>query len=239
MQTELFAALADDLEQLIRLHDREIDAATLQALKANAFPRGLALTPGDEVAETAYVQMAEAIEAGESLDSLAADFAAIYLNNSLSASPYESVWVSDDHLACASPMFELRDLYAEVGLKVDDWRRRFDDHVVLQLQYLRHLLLMPAVHGEKMANFLDEHLGYWYPDFAMRVSMHCDTRFYALLQELTLVWLTRLRELLDEMFDLPIPEREEMSKRIQRKLAMEKAEVAPIHFMPGAHGPSW
>jgi hypothetical protein len=45
MASELFAALADDLEQLIRLHDRELDAETLAALRAAEFPHGLALPP--------------------------------------------------------------------------------------------------------------------------------------------------------------------------------------------------
>lgn len=239
MQSELRAALVDDLDQLIRLHDRELDVTTLAALKETAFPLGLALQPSGEAGELACANMAAAVQGDSSLDELAADYAAIYLDNSLGASPYESVWLSDDHLACAAPMFELRDIYAEVGLQVEDWRSRFDDHFVLQLQYLRHVLLSPAVNPAQLTQFNDEHIGYWFPDFAQRVSMQCGTPFYAALAELTHVWLIRFRALLDELYDLPIPAREQMSQRINRKLAMEKAEVAPIRFMPGAQGPSW
>jgi putative dimethyl sulfoxide reductase chaperone len=67
------------------------------------------------------------------INELAADYAAIYLNNSLGAWPCESVWLDDDHLACQQPMFELRKIYAAAGFKVADWRNRFDDHLVLQL----------------------------------------------------------------------------------------------------------
>lgn len=239
MTNELFAALADDLEQLIRLHDRELDDAVLDALRANGFPNGLALPPEGEAGRMAYGNMADALSEALSLDELAADFAAIYLNNSLGASPYESVWLSDDHLACAAPMFELRDLYAAAGLQVADWRNRFDDHFVLQLQYLRHVLIDPGCDLRSAAGFIDEHIGYWFPDFAQRVSMHCDTRFYAALVELTHVWLIRFRRLLEEVYDLPIPSREQMAERINRKLVLDKAEVAPIRFMPGASGPSW
>ncbi len=239
MPSELFVALADDLDQLIRLHDRELDAASWLALQEAAFPTGLALPPVDEFGELAYANMAAALNAGVTLDLLAADYAAIYLTNAYGASPYESVWLSDDHLACAPPMFELRELYAEAGLQVADWRSRFDDHVVLQLQYLRHLMANAAVHAPKMANFIDEHLGYWFPDFAARVVMQCDTAFYAALMELTQVWLTNFRQLLDDMFDLPVPKQNEVTARINRKLALDKAEVAPIRFMPGAQGPSW
>ncbi len=239
MENELFVALADDLEQLIRLHDRELEGALIGALRSADFPLGLALPPAGDDGRAAYANMADALNEDESLDELAADFAAIYLNNSLGASPYESVWLSDDHLACAAPMFELRELYAAAGLQAVDWRNRFDDHFVLQLQYLRLILVDPTVDLKSAAAFIDEHLGYWFPDFAQRVSMQCGTRFYAALVELTHVWLLRFRRLLDEVYDLPIPSREQIAERINRKLVLDKVEVAPIRFMPGAAGPSW
>ncbi|WP_434515687.1 molecular chaperone [Dechloromonas sp. ARDL1] len=239
MENELFVALADDLDQLIRLHDRELEGALIGALRSADFPHGLALPPAGDDGRAAYANMADALNEEESLDELAADFAAIYLNNSLGASPYESVWLSDDHLACAAPMFELRELYAAAGLQAVDWRNRFDDHFVLQLQYLRLILVDPTVDLKSAAAFIDEHLGYWFPDFAQRVSMQCGTRFYAALVELTHVWLLRFRRLLDEVYDLPIPSREQMAERINRKLVLDKVEVAPIRFMPGAAGPSW
>ena len=245
MDTELRTALADDLDQLIRLHDRELDAETLAALRAAGFPDGLALLSTDEAGVAANARMVEALAAipdpvpGAMLDELAADYAAIYLNNAFGASPYESVWLDDDHLACQQPMFELRDIYAAAGLKVSDWRTRYDDHCVFQLQYLRHCLATGAVNGEDLANFIDDHIGYWFPDFAQRVAGHCGTPFYAALAGVTHVWLRALRGLLDEIYGCPMPAREAVKARIERKLRLEKAEVAPIRFMPGAQGPSW
>ena len=58
MASELFAALADDLEQLIRLHDRELDAETLAALRSADFPHGLALPPAGEAGRKPYCVMA-------------------------------------------------------------------------------------------------------------------------------------------------------------------------------------
>ena len=43
MKAELRAALAEDIDQLIRLHDRELDGETLAALRAADFPGGFAL----------------------------------------------------------------------------------------------------------------------------------------------------------------------------------------------------
>ena len=138
MQAEFSDALLEDLDQLIRLHDRELDAETLKALKVADFPAGLALGPDNEIAALAHANVAQALAVlpenplQQTIDELAADYAAIYLNNSLGASP-----------------------------------------------------------------------------------------------------------LLDEMFNCPLPTREEMAARIHRKLAPDKAEIAPIRFMPGAQGPSW
>jgi len=248
MEAELRDALVEDLDQLIRLHDRELDAEILAALKVAAFPNGLALSAADEAGRTAHSNMAAALHAMPTLDELAADYAAIYLNNRFGASPYESVWLSDEHLACDRSMFELREIYAAAGWQVSDWRSRFDDHLVLQLQYLRQVLASAAPQGyflwgavgpEKLAVFIDQHLGYWLPDWAQRVSAHCNTAFYAALAELTYVWLLRFRELLAEIHDLPLPSREEMGALISRKLALDKAEIAPIRFVPGIQGASW
>ncbi len=239
MEAELRNALVEDLDQLIRLHDHELDAETLAALRTADFPGGLALSAADADGATAYANMAAALREDPTLDELAADYAAIYLNNSCGASPYESVWLSDEHLACERPMFELREIYAAAGWQVGDWRRRFDDHLVLQLQYLRRVLATAAVDPEQLANFIDEHIGYWLPDWGQRVASHCGTRFYAALAELTWVWLLRFRELLGEIHDLPLPSRERMGEKISRKLALDKAEVAPIRFMPGVQRPSW
>ncbi|MGB7502190.1 MAG: molecular chaperone TorD family protein [Azonexus sp.] len=248
METELRDALVEDLDQLIRLHDRELDAEILAALKAAAFPNGLALAAADEAGRAAHSNMTAALHDLPTLDELAADYAAIYLNNRFGASPYESVWLGDEHLACDRSMFELREIYAAAGWQVSDWRSRFDDHLVLQLQYLRQVLASAAPQGyflggavdpEKLADFIDQHLGYWLPDWAQRVSAHCNTAFYAALAELTYVWLLHFRELLGEIHDLPLPSREQMSALINRKLALDKAEIAPIRFVPGIQGASW
>jgi len=239
MEAELRDALVEDLDQLIRLHDRELDAEILAALTVAAFPNGLALSAADEAGRTAPSNMAAALHDMPTLDELAADYAAIYLNNRFGASPYESVWLSDEHLACDRSMFELREIYAAAGLQASDWRSRFDDHLVLQLQYLRRILASAAIDPEKLAGFIDQHLGYWLPDWAQRVSAHCNTAFYAALAELTYVWLLNFRELLGEIHDLPLPSREEMGALINRKLALDKAEIAPIRFVPGIQGASW
>ncbi|MGB7502012.1 MAG: hypothetical protein WBM25_06390, partial [Azonexus sp.] len=83
MQAEFSDALLEDLDQLIRLHDRELDAETLKALKVADFPAGLALGPDNEIAALAHANVAQALAVlpenplQQTIDELAADYAAI------------------------------------------------------------------------------------------------------------------------------------------------------------------
>ena len=111
-------AVADDAETLAVLHDRELTAETLAALRACAFPHYLGILPANERDAEVWRLMAAAVEdlpprlEATQIDALAADFAAIYLTGAYGASPCESPWTDDDHLTCQRSMFELRDIYA-------------------------------------------------------------------------------------------------------------------------------
>lgn len=235
----LAEALAEDTEMLAALHDRELTRATLAALKETGFPANLGLLPTGEAMQDAWYLMAQAVEdaAAMSLDDLAADYAAIYLTGACGASPCESVWLDDDHLACQAPMFALRDIYAAAGLAAADWRRRPDDHLVLQLLYIAHALRQAADREAlgKLARMMDEHLLRWLPDFADRVAGRCATPFYAVLQRLTLLWCERLRDVLAERVGEPRPAREAIERRLE---PARDGEAAPLSYMPGA-APSW
>lgn len=228
---ELCEALAEDLDQLIRLHDRELDAETWAALQQANFPDNLA-----QVMEEGAELLREALRPPPEFDALAADYASIYLTGALGASPCESFWVSDEHLHCEAPMFELAALYVAHGLAVSDRCRRYDDHLVCQLLFLRHLLLSGAS-GSELGRFLDEHLGYWLPDFAGRVAARSDSAFYAGLAALTAAWLERVRSLIAELGAAPRMPRSEVEQRLRERRVAQVASVAPIRFMPGV-GPT-
>jgi putative dimethyl sulfoxide reductase chaperone len=250
-QTELRAALADDLAGLARLHEREIDRALIDDLLAVGFPDNLALLP-DEGARQAMRSALDNLQENWSratfadgmscADALAADYAGIYLNGACTASPYESVWLSDEHLTCQLPMFELRALYEAAGLAVDDWRKRYDDHFVLQFQYLAHALRDPSVGLETLGRFLDEHVGYWFPDFAAAVVKRGDTDFYRSLAVLTAAWLENCRALIEQISGEKRTPRAVIAERLNKKAALASGQLAPIKFMPGGRpdsGPSW
>lgn len=224
------AALADDLDQLVRLHDRELDPAVWSALRQVEFPIGLALSP----AQGRCVQWSAVLAETPDFDDLAADFAAIYLNHQFGASPYESVWCSEDGLACATPMFALRTRFAELGLRAGDWRSRFDDHLVLELQYLAHCFRLPTVDPMAIAVFIDRHPGRWLAAFCQRIEARCATKFYAALAGLTVEWLMNCRSLLVR-YGAPAPS------------VLELAESSPttgqantaLAYLPGGCSPGW
>lgn len=239
MNREMATALAEDAEALAALHDRELTAETIAALREVGFPHNFGLLPAGEHSIEAWRLMAAALEETDpgALDQLAVDYAAIYLTGAYGASPCESVWTDDDHLACQDAMFALRQIYAAAGLAAEDWRRRPDDHLVLQLLYIAHALRRSDGPEElrRLAAMLDEHLLRWLPDFAARVAARAETPFFAVLGRLTFAWCEQLRDLLAEGLGEPRPTREDIEVRLKPQ---RRAEAAPLAYMPGA-APSW
>ena len=243
---DVAAALAEDASTLAILQDRELTPAMLAELKSLDFPKNFSLLPTDDAGSKVFGMMREEVAAlpeaaGTAfLDDLAADFAAIYLTGAFGASPYESYWLSDDHLICQDAMFDLRTLYSEAGLTVPDWRIRADDHLVFQLQFLAHQL--PKADGDEdwrsLAGFLDYHLLRWLLDFASRVANRCGTPLYAALALLTDTWCQQLRGLIERHLGEVRPTTEEIEERLRAQRMVEALPV-PIRFMPGAAGPSW
>ena len=256
MGGETALAWSDDAATLALLHDHELTPALLAGLKSIGFPANLGMVPGEERGRQVYEVMRSVVQslpdAPDTLfmDNLAADFASIYLTGALDASPFESFWVSDEHLVCQEAMFDMRELYAADGLSVPDWRKRPDDHLVFQLQFLAKRLERIAA-GAKIGNahtvdilwrslatLLDHHLLRWLPDFTRRISQRSGTEFYAALALLTDVWCEQLRDLVAEHLAEPRPSKEEIEAAL-RPQHLEEVKSQPIRFMPGVGGPSW
>lgn len=249
LASRLARAVAEDLRLLAHLHDRELDRATLSALRSGAFPDSLALILVGEAARAAIDLLGSALsqielDAGtETMDLLDVDYAAIYLNHTLRAAPNESVWVDEEELAMQAPMFEVREWMARHGLTVENWRVRPEDHLVHELEFLACILESEPSDetlGEA-ADFLDRHLLRWVPDFSRRVAARCETSFYAGLNALTGCYLDEVRDLLAEMSGAPRPTREEVEARIAAECpagASPRKVEMPLRYVPGA-SPSW
>ncbi len=237
-------AIADDLKLLAVLHESEMDALGLAQLKELEFPTTLGLNLSGEQTKCAQNLMTEVVRAlpwepdEALLDELAVDYADIYLTYRLRAAPAESVWLDKDHLIRQQPMFQTRAAYRLRGLKVADWRKHSEDHLVTQLHFLAHLF--GECRDEKAlreaATFLDNHLLKWINMFAERVAQRCRTPFYGALAKLTHSYLEELRDVLSELVDVPRPKLKEAPKEdVDEEL--EALKVVPVNSAP--MGPGW
>ncbi len=240
---EFRRAVAQDLTMLARLHDAEPDEQLLRAVKEVGFPGNLGLNLDSELGREAAAVMQGALGAlpdppdRRILDELAVDYADIYLNHAIRASPYESVWRDEESLERQLPMFEVREHYRRHGLAAPDWRNRADDHLVLQLHFLAHLCSDEETDetlGEA-ARFMDAHLLRWLTLFARRVADHAGTAYFAGVALVTAAYCEHLRELLARALDLPRPEPEPIRQAVDSRSPPEEAAQT---FVPGTE-PSW
>lgn len=243
---QLATVIAEDLALLAGIQDRELDLESIELMHELGFPLCLHFTPRGELAGEAFTVLKEAMHAlrspdTEVLDELAADYADIYLNHSIQASPLESVWLDEEGLTMQEPMFQVREWYRRFGMAAENWRVRSDDHLVLQLLFLSRLLsgsddkYSQAERLTEAARFMDEHLLRWIEPFARRVAARCGTPLYAGVAMLTAAYLNELRDVLAELLGEPRPTAEEIEERMKPK--PEAVEV-PLTYMPGT-APSW
>lgn len=236
------SGVALDLMTLAQLHDRELEAVAFAALRDERFPHSLAFRlesdQGREAAAMLAAEVGRMVFDDRESDELAADFASVYLNHGIGASPCESVWIDEDGLAMQQPMFEVRGSYARLGLSAPDWRKRPDDHLVHQLQFLSALFESDADAAlSEAARFLDEHTLRWVPDFARRVAQRAATPFYAGLAMLTFSYLDELRDVLAQILGEPRPTAEQVAERLKQPVS-EVALPMPSRYVPGS-SPSW
>lgn len=249
-------AVSDDLKQIAVLHDREVDKELIVALREVNFPNnlGLVITAeiGDESTglykpqhffETMLQEMPSDIDQ-TTLDKLAVDYADIYLNHGLHASPFESVWLDEDNLLQQEPMFQIREWYKNYGLETENWRIRSDDHLVLQLQFIATLLDPDSQFSDKFTlqkrlqdatMFMDEHLLLWLSDFCNLVSQRCSTDFYASVVVLTNAYIEELRDILAEVTGIKRLTAEDIEKKRRANIPVVEE---PISFIPGV-AESW
>lgn len=239
----VLALTADDLRLLAFLHDREMTAEVLAELKGAPAVSRFSLRPDDDEARAAFSMLDAALAAEEcagspqALDVLAADYAAIYLNHALQISPAEGTFVDPEGLVRQDSMFEVRRWYEHYQMRAPDWRMRPDDHLVLQLQFIAHLLDAPTPDAPKdAAAFMDHHISRWIEPFAQRVARRCDTQFYAGLALVTAALLKRLRQVLATETGMPLIEVEPIEEEKRRR--REKAQAEAARFVPGV-SPSW
>lgn len=237
----LAAAMADDLGLLCRLHDREPDAPLLTELQSRPARDWFALDLAGDDAETALACIDRALAAmphpvdAATLDALAVDYAEIYLTFARRVAPDESFWLTEDHLARQEPMFSVRVWYVRHGLAAPNWRRRADDHLVHQLEFVAHLLRHDSAGSRRDAGrFLDQHLMRWSRQFLRGAADAARTGFYQGLELLTDAYLETTRALIESLTGEPRARPAADAKAVARP----GSEVTPAAYVPG-NGPGW
>ena len=113
------------------------------------------------------------------------------------ACPYESVYLSDDHLTFEEQTLDVRAFYNRFGLQAPSVGKEPDDHIGLELSFISHLCVLglDAIEASdpdaetamiaSVGDFLDLHLLRWVDDCLDRVVEHATTDFYLGLGHLT------------------------------------------------------
>lgn len=149
------------------------------------------------------------------LEDLKKDYQQLFIGpHSLPAPPWESVYLSREHLVFESQTAAVRQFYARYGLQVEKLYKEPDDHFGLEMAFLAHLsaLGLEALHrGDDegleliladQRTFMSEHLLLWAPDFLQRVITHAQTDYYRGAATLALGTLAEAARQRDLAFDL-------------------------------------
>lgn len=235
------AAVAADLRLLAGLHDHEPTVELLTALRESPFQSRLGLRLGGAAAKAGLAALDAGLASFPSdladpavMDQVAAEFAGIYLHHGYRASPHESVWLDEDGLIRQGPMFEVRKWYRHYGLETADWGHRSEDHLVLELLFVAHLMQAESLPHSlaDAARFLDAHPLRWIGAFADRLGEMRVLGYFAGLARLTAAYLDELRAHLLELTGVARP----AFVPFQPKPAPGAGE--PSRYLPGV-SPSW
>jgi TorA maturation chaperone TorD len=113
------------------------------------------------------------------------------------ACPYESVYLSDEHLTFEEQTLKVRAFYHRFGVQAPAVGKEPDDHIGLELSFISHLCVLALdaiqlseVNAEtaiiaSIGDFLDQHLLLWVDGCLDSVVEHATTDFYRGLGHLT------------------------------------------------------
>lgn len=226
------ATASEVLDLLTRLHDREVDAALLAGLADHDVAGWLAQALASDNGRAAAQAFAAALPAeasADQIDLLAAEYADIYLTHAYRVAPSGSVWMTEDHLERQLPMFDVREWYDHYDVTVPNWRVRADDHLVHELQFVSFLLGHGnGVAAADAANFLDQHVLPWVPEFCRQAARRVEQPLYAATMALTLAVLDELRDLLEDLTGIARNVRLAAPPKAHRE-----ADAEDVAYMPG------
>lgn len=208
---QLNAQRAKTYGLLSHLYRVEVDQVFLDELHAMRFP---ARTGNDE-ADQGFRLIAGYLSNvwDNSLEELAVDYARIFIGQGIdafsAAYPFESVYTSEKRLLMQDARDEVLAIYRSVGLDKQSTWKEGEDHIAVELEFVKLLCERTAEALEKenveralfflstQLNFLDDHLLSWVPMMTEDVQRFAQTDLYKGLALLTNGYLKADREFLN------------------------------------------
>lgn len=167
---------------------------------------------------------------------LGADYVNLFIGpGKLPAPPYESVYSSKKRWVFQEETMQVREEYLRQNLISERYRQEPDDHIALELDFIRHLCdqTLKDVRANHLAlarrnlntqnQFLNEHLSKWAPNFSQKVAKNARTDFYRGAAKLLLGFLTHDKQKIEELLkNINLRIRQER----QKKRATQKTKKA-------------
>lgn len=198
---------------LARLYRTEVDEALLKELRGMRVPA----STGNEDVDAGYRAIAACVANAwdGTLTELAADYFHVFYGEGVdsysAAHPFESVYTSPKRLLMQDARDEVLAIYRAAGLDKDPAWREGEDHIALELEYLKVMAARTAEAlgaGDEDAaaqllvcqrNFMDDHVLAWTPMLTADMRRFAKTGFYLGLAQLTDGFLETDRAFLDEV----------------------------------------
>ncbi|ACV23290.1 TorD/DmsD family molecular chaperone [Slackia heliotrinireducens] len=198
---------------LARMYRVEIDREQLEAMRGMRFPAAT----GNEDSDKGFLMLARYLSRAwdNTITELAVDYVRVFIGstNQLdgAAFPFESVYTSEKRLMMQDARDEVLAIYRAYGLSKDESWREGEDHIALELEFMKVLSERIAAALESgnedtaydlmvaQLNFLQDHLLSWAPLLTVDMRRFAKTDFYLALSYLTDGFLETDKEYLLDM----------------------------------------
>jgi thiosulfate reductase/polysulfide reductase chain A len=118
------------------------------------------------------------------------EYADLFLNAGKNpAFPYESCYTTREPLVMQAPVVEMRAALNKAGMKKHPDYKDLEDHIAVELEFMRHLAEKAAYKGgkqEEQFDFLRDHLMGWTVEFCAVLTNAAKTPFYHGLAQITM-----------------------------------------------------
>ena len=120
------------------------------------------------------------------------------------ASPFESVYVTEDRTLCGPALLDIRSLFGKWGVKLPEGAATLEDHIGFELSFVSHLLHVALEHVEKdeacdaeleaAGSFIADHINAFAHEYFTQAESVARTDFYKHVMKLSFSLTERLTE---------------------------------------------